>query len=295
MRDPLHTPECFAGHMGPWAIEPNYLHQALAAIRSGLWRPRAEGPPAIPGAPMMPKEDKPTGNVYALTEEGVGVVPLHGPMMKMRSKFGGVSTVDARHTIRQLAQDPKVGAILLHIDSPGGQVAGTKELADDISAAGAMKPVHAFIEDMGGSAAYWIASQAKSITVNAMAMVGSLGTYMTLADTSKAAEMEGVKVHLISTGGLKGALSPGLPITDEALAHVRALVDGQDQHFRAAVRAGRGMDPKALEAAWTGETWLATEAKRMGLVDRIESYDAAVERLSGPLRAKAARAKYAGR
>jgi signal peptide peptidase SppA len=290
-----HTPECFQSHLGVWAIIPSFLHESLAAIRSGLWRPRAQGAPALPGVPTPTDVDAeglmPPLLSYFVTQEGVGILPLHGPSMKARSKYGGYSTVDARRQLRAMAGDERVGAILLHLDSPGGHVAGTKELADDVAAVGQTKPVHAYIEDTGASAAYWVASQAKTVAANAMAMVGSLGTFTVLYDLSKMAEMEGVQVHVVSTGERKGAAAPGTPVTDEDLAEARKLVEGFDAFFRQGVRQGRGLGAKEASSAWTGAVWLAGEAKGLGLVDRVESLDSTVERLTAPLRAKAAKAR----
>jgi signal peptide peptidase SppA len=255
--------------------------------------------PALPGVPM-PTDVQMEGVLppplsYYVTAEGVGILPLHGPSMKSRSKYGGYSTVDARRQLRAMAADEKVGAILLHIDSPGGHVAGTKELADDLAAIDQAKPVHAYIEDMGASAAYWVASQARTVTANSMAMVGSLGTFTVLYDLSKAAEMEGVHVHVVSTGERKGASAPGTPVTDEDLAEAQRLVNGFDAFFRAAVHDGRELGAKESSAIWTGAVWLAGEAKSLGLVVRIETFDSAIERLTAPLRAKSAKARLVAR
>lgn len=298
-RDLASTPECFQSHLGVWAILPSYLHESLAAIRSGLYRPRAQGAPVLSAAPL-PADVQGEGVMppplsYVVTAEGVGILPLHGPSMKARSKYGGYSTVDARRQLRAMAADERVGAILLHIDSPGGHVAGTKELADDVAAVDQTKPVHAYLEDAGASAAYWIASQARSVAANAMAMVGSLGTFTVLYDLSKAAEMEGVQVRVVSTGERKGAAAHGTPVTDADVAEAQRLVDGFDAFFRAAVRDARELGGKEASAVWTGSVWLAGEAKGLGLVDRVESLDAAVERLAAPLRAKAAKSRLAPR
>lgn len=69
------------------------------------------------------------------------------------------------------------------------------------------------------------------------------------------------------------------------------LVDGFDAFFRAAVRDARELGAKEASAVWTGSVWLAAEAKGLGLVDRVETLDATVERLAAPLRAKTARAR----
>jgi len=291
---PNPTPACFQAHLGVWAILPAYLHESMAAIRSGLWRPRAAAGPALPVATDLDGGAPPPLG-YAVTPEGVGVLPLHGPSMKARSKYGGYSTVDARRQLRAMAADDRVGAILLHVDSPGGHVAGTKELADEVAAVDAVKPVHAYLEDAGASAAYWVASQARTIAANAMAMVGSLGTFTVLYDLSKSAAMDGVQVHVVSTGERKGAAAPGTPVTDGDLVEAQRLVDGFDAFFRAAVRDGRELGAKDASAIWTGSVWLAAEAKGLGLVDRVEALDAAVERLAAPLRAKAARTRLSAR
>ena len=151
--------------------------------------------------------------------------------------------------------------------------------------------MHAYIEDMGASAAYWVASQARTVAANAMAMVGSLGTFTVLYDLSKAAEMEGVQVHVVSTGDRKGAAAPGTPVTDEDLAEAQRLVDGFDAFFRTAVRGGRERGTKDVSAVWTGTAWLAAEARSLGLVDRVDSFDATLERITAPLRARAAKAR----
>ncbi|MEZ6006564.1 MAG: S49 family peptidase [Planctomycetota bacterium] len=259
---PEPTYDCFRSHLGVWAIQPSFLQESLAAIRSGLWRPRAGGAPALPGVPTPTDVSgeglMPPPLAYFVTPEGVGILPLHGPSMKARSKYGGYSTVDARRQLRAMATDERVGAILLHIDSPGGHVAGTKELADDVAAVDRQKPVHAYLEDTGASAAYWIASQARTIAANAMAMVGSLGTFTVLYDLSKMAEMEGVRVHVVSTGDRKGAAAPGMPVTDDDLVEAKRLVDGFDGFFRAAVREGRELGAKDASALWTaGSGWQA--------------------------------------
>src|SRR5690606_31819803 len=128
-----------------------------------------------------------------------------GAMTKQGSSFGGASTVRTRRAIRSAAADKSVSAIMLLIDSPGGSVSGTSDLADDVANAKKKKPVYAYIEDTCCSAAYWVASQCSAIYANPTAIVGSIGTYMVVADYSRMAENAGVKVHCISTGKYKGA------------------------------------------------------------------------------------------
>jgi ClpP class serine protease len=74
---------------------------------------------------------------------------------------------------------------------------------------------------------------------------------------------------------------------------VRRLVEGASAEFQKAVRAGRNLSAAAVTALWTGDVWMASDAKSKGLVDRVESWGASVERLAAPLRAKAAKRRLA--
>lgn len=104
---------------------------------------------------------------------------------------------------------------------------------------------------------------------------------------SKAAE--GVQAHVVSTGERRGSAAPGTPVTDADLAEAQRLVGGFDAFFRAADRDGRELAAKDASSIWKGAVWLAGEAKDLGLVDRVETLENAIERLTAPLRARAAR------
>ncbi len=193
------TPRCFANHMGLYLCEPNWLTQAVALVRAGAY-------PLIDARPPTPRE-----RLYHVGTDGVAVIPMSGPLFKGGSKFSSASTVDVRRAVRQARDDPEVRGILLHIDSPGGHVAGIQELADEVRATDKVKPVHAHLDDLGASAAYWVASQARHVTANATAQVGSIGVVAIVEDSSGAAELQGVKVHVVATGERKGDFVPGAP------------------------------------------------------------------------------------
>jgi signal peptide peptidase SppA len=212
----------------------------------------------------------------------VATVQLAGPLMKaVGSMQSGTSTVQARRDLRQAAADPDVSAILLMVDSPGGTVAGTQDLAADVAAAAAKKPVWAFIDDLGASAAYWVASQATKVFANAgTAWVGSIGTLLVVYDVSGAAEEAGVKALVFGTGPLKGVATPGTVVTDDQQAYFKALVEDTQRSFDAAVAGGRGMTPDQLAAVKTGGAFLASDALRLNLIDGIQSIDQTLAQLA---------------
>jgi signal peptide peptidase SppA len=259
-------------YAGLWLCEPLAARQLWeAATRLDLSAHMAGGPP----------EPLAAENFQASNGKSVAVIPVMGVMMKGRSSLGGTSTVEIRRAVRTAGNDPSVSAILLNIDSPGGTVAGVEELAGDVKRAAAKKPVWAQVEDMTASAAYWVASQASRIYANAgTALVGSIGTYLTVYDVSGAAAQQGVKALHFATGPLKGAGAAGTPVTPEQVAYFQGIVDGTQAEFDRAVKAGRGLDDAQLAAVRTGGVWKAGQAQKLGLIDGVQPAAKTIEQLS---------------
>jgi signal peptide peptidase SppA len=204
-------------------------------------------------------------------ENKLGIINISGLMMKYFSSLSdSTSTVLVRQRIRAFAKDDEISAIILNIDSPGGTVSGTQELADEIKRAREKKPVYAYIDDMGASAAYWIASQAQEIFANKTALVGSIGVFSVLTDSSVAAAQDGIKVHLITTGEFKGAGSPGVPITENQISDYQGIVNDMQKYFLEAVSTGRpGL---AVDQVSDGRVFLAEAALALKLIDGISSF-----------------------
>ena len=273
-----HNPQCWANHMGVWAVEPTWLRQAVAAIQSGTWRVRPQAADAVTVEPeaAATAETRNVNDLYRLTDTGVAMVFMAGPMMKGRSKYGGTSTIDTRRAIRAATKARGVESIMLHVDSPGGHAAGTMELAEEVERAAAVKPVHAHIDDLGASAAVWGIAPATRVTVNRAGKVGSIGVFSVVEDWSKAYDEAGVKVHVISTGDYKGAFVEGTEVTEGQIAYLRGLVEHTNDLFLSTVAKGRGLSREQVEASADGRVYPAPEALKRGLVDAVESWDAAM-------------------
>lgn len=264
-----HTHGCFSAHMGLWLIHDAWFWRALTAIEAGLV------PQLLDGQDDSSLEFgyDPRGE---LLEDGTAVIPVVGPMTKAGSaKFGESSTLTTRRAIRNAVRDKDVERIMMFIESPGGHFAGTNELAQDLRDAGEIKPTMAHIEDIGASAAYYLASQAHMININPTGETGSIGTIGAIVDRSKEFEMMGRKVHVFSTGPYKGMGVPGTEITEDMAERWQAEVDHANGFFLDAVTAGRDgiMTRKQIERAADGRTFGADEALDMGLVDQVSFFD----------------------
>lgn len=278
----LHNAHCAQRHITDWLAEPAWLSGTVEAIRAGLHPMARDG---------VARES----DVMAITNDGVAIISIIGAMMKGGSKFSDTTnSVLIRQAVRDAAADSTIKSIMLHIDSPGGTVAGTQELARDVLAARQSKPVHAFVDDMAASAALWIVSQTGHITAGQTSSIGSIGVIMVVTDSSKAAEMAGIKVHVIATGEHKGAGVPGTEITESHLSVFQERADDLNAIFIAAIASGRGMTVDAVSALADGSVMLAEKAKAAHLIDEVGTFESALERLkaaAAPSRNARARAQ----
>lgn len=270
------TRECFESHLGLWAIEPTFLEAAIGNYIRGTGY-------VLPVVYQHSEEEQTVAKAQAseaqITRDGLAVVRLTGPMMKGRSKFGGTSTIDLRRQVRAAKNDEAVGAILMIVDSPGGRVDGTHELAEDVRRAAEAKPFWVHIEDLGASAALWASSHATRILINGPGEAGSIGTFAVVVDESGKAEAEGIKVHVISTGSMKGA-ARGAPVSEEVLEEVRRRMEAKNGFFMRAMQAGRSLSDEQLADLATGEVFPSSVALGAGLVDAIQSLEDTVREVS---------------
>lgn len=260
--------------LGTWCIQEREFHALVAQVRQLDLHVHLEqhaGPPETKAA---------SGKGFQVVSGGVAVVPLAGVLQKhVASLADGTSTVRARQKIRAAAHDEDVSAILLHVDSPGGTVSGTQDLAADVAAAAKNKPLFAYIEDLGASAAYWVASQANKVYSNDSGLVGSIGTYGVVYDFSEQAEQIGVKVHVLRAGAFKGAGAPGTEITDEQLAEWQRIIDALNEKFLAGVAAGRNLPRERVNTLADGRVHVGQAAEALGLTDGVRSIDEVLDEL----------------
>jgi signal peptide peptidase SppA len=218
--------------------------------------------------------------IGAHTAGDIRVIPIQGAMMKQFSKYGGTSYMAIRQELRGSARSSSIKGIMLLMDTPGGNVSGLDDLALDITMAANAKPLMAHIDDCCCSAGVWLSSQAPIVAANRSAMVGSIGVFTVLEDTSAAAEADGVKVIKVSSTPAKGEGTPGLPITEDYIAEVQRQVDEINGMFLAAISKGRGLAASALGSVADGRTFNAQVAKDSGLIDRIQSFDESMAQLT---------------
>jgi signal peptide peptidase SppA len=269
-------------YLGEWAIEPQRF-ESLMAMAANIGLAEHVKNQQAKAALRIDGESNKKADKYQIID-GVALIELNGAMTKYGSSMSdNAGSVAIRRSIRQATADTQVKAILLRIDSPGGTVSGTHDLADEVAAANAVKPVTAFIEDLGASAAYWVASQAGRVVANkASALVGSIGTYGVLYDQSQQAEKMGIKAIVVKAGEHKAAGAWGTQITPEQVAETQRVIDSLNNQFKASVMNGRRMNQAQVDKIADGRIHTADQALTLGLIDAIQSMDQAIAALAKP-------------
>lgn len=214
-------------------------------------------------------------------DDGILRIEIRGTMTKQGSSMSSAgSTVRVRQEIRRAKNDSNVGGVLLVFESPGGTVAGTPELANDIWELSQLKPTVSLAEDLMASAAMYAGSQARKVFANVeSAIVGSIGTYVGLYDFTTLAAKEGWKPVVIKTGDLKAAGFPGTEITDEQKAMWHAVISEAQTGFSGGIQRARKPTAAAMKEMERGGVFSATAAIGLGLIDGIRSESAAVAEL----------------
>lgn len=230
----------------------------------------------------------------------VAVIPIHGTLVRRTSGLEAVSGLASYTSIAAQLDaalaSPEVAAILLDVDSPGGESGGVFDLADRIRAGVQVKPVWAVANDMAFSAAYALASAASRVFVARTGGVGSIGVIAMHIDQSVKDAKDGVRYSAVFAGERKNDLNPHEPISDEAHAVLKAEVDRVYDLFVETVARHRGLDADAVCATEAG-LFFGPDAVGAGLADAVGGFDDALSQLTqslSPLPTQVASASQAG-
>jgi protease-4 len=206
-------------------------------------------------------------DIAASKSGNVAIIPIIGTM----TRYGGLcsyGTEQIASWVMEANEASYVSAIVLEINSGGGQVDGTELLGAVVRQS--KKPVVAYVTGMAASAAYWVASQAKEIIMESdvTSEVGSIGVLAMHVDASAFYEKEGYKIKILrSEGSQDKALFNGVEsLTPEVEASVKSELTVIRERFVSTVQSGR---PQISEDVFSGKMYTGKEAIKKGMADRI--------------------------
>lgn len=201
----------------------------------------------------------------------IAVLRLYGPIQ------GAGRTAEWIETARRLRESRRVPAVVVDIDSGGGSASASDDLFLALERLARVKPVVAAIRGTGASGAYLAAMAAHRVVANPTAIVGSIGVLAVGPRVPVLLERVGVRVAEQKAGRLKGMGAPWRDETDEERANEQALVDALYDAFVVRVAKARKLPEATVRELATGEVWLGTRAKELGLVDEVGDVERAVE------------------
>jgi len=248
----------------PWAIQPDALEKIISIAN------RSYSDPQLAAA----IKSEQTSLIESTDNSEIAVIDVVGPIFTRADFFsdisGAASLESLERRIDEAIYDDSIQAIVLRIDSPGGEVTGTHEFANYLDEACEIKPIVAYVQGMACSAAYWIASATSHIYVDKTAILGSIGVVAAWTDDSKARSAAGLTDYeVVSSQSPKKRLDP---TQDDGRAELQKQLDGLADIFIDDVAAFRDVSRKKVLADFgQGSTFLANDAIKLGMADEISS------------------------
>ena len=199
--------------------------------------------------------------------DGVGVLQIEGAIDDPRTTLT---------ELRRFRQTPWIKAVVVRIDSPGGAVAPTQEIFEEILRTRKNKPCIASMGSVAASGGYYIASACDKILANPGTMTGSIGVIMQLGNIEELMKKVGVKGINIKSGANKDIGSPFQPLSQEGRDILQSVVDNVHGQFVSAVAKGRGMDEARVRKLSDGRIYSGAQAKELGLIDEFGTLEDAI-------------------
>jgi protease-4 len=203
-----------------------------------------------------------------LSGDGVGVLEVEGAIENSRSVL---------NELKRFREAAWIKAIVIRIDSPGGAVAPTQEIFEEIHKMRKKKPIIASMGGMATSGGYYIASACDQIVANPGTLTGSIGVIMQLGNVEELLKKIGVKPYSVKSGVNKDIGSPFHPLSAEGQAILQSLVENVHTQFVRAVAKGRGMNEAQVRKLADGRIYSGAQAKELGLVDQLGNLEDAIE------------------
>jgi len=201
-------------------------------------------------------------------------------------RIEGVIT-DSRETTEELKEyvkNPSIKAIVLRVDSPGGAVAPSQEIYEEVRKAVAKKKVLVSMGSVAASGGYYIASPATRIVANPGTLTGSIGVIMEIPNIEGLMNKLGIKTEVVKSGKHKDIASIFRGIGKEEREILQGVLDNVHTQFIKAVAEGRKMLPSDVEKIADGRVFTGEQALKAGLIDELGNLEDAVQtaaKLSG--------------
>ncbi len=208
------------------------------------------------------------GKLKNFSAPKIAVVKVYGVI---KSSDGYISILD------RLEKDPRVKAIILRVDSPGGVVGACQEIYEKVNEVKKLKPVVVSMGSVAASGGLYISVPATKIVANPGTITGSIGVILQSYNLKELAQKIGIKVITVKSGKFKDLLNPFREPNQDEIKIVQNLINDTYEQFVEAVAKSRKLPVEKVKSFADGRIFTGREAKKLGLVDYLGNIDKAVE------------------
>jgi protease-4 len=200
----------------------------------------------------------------------IGVVDLEGVIIEPKTVVS---------QLKKCADDDSIKAIILHVNTPGGGVAASQEIYQEVKRIRdkKKKPIVASIETVGASGGYYISTAASKIFANRGSVVGSIGVIAEWYNYGDLMRWAKLKDIVLKTGEFKDTGNPTRDLTPAEREYMQRLIDNMYGQFVHAVAEGRKLKEEDVRSLADGRVWTGEQAKQLKLIDEFGDFQAAVE------------------
>ena len=239
----------------PWRLARRYLRRPFR------WRTRGRAIAVI--------------TVRGMIHIGESRPPRPFPLPLVGGETAGSSTI--ARAVRSVEGNPRFGAIILAVDSPGGSAIASDLIWREIARAGKRKPVVAFLGNVAASGGYYVAAGAQRIVSQPATLTGSIGVISGKFTVRTLADRAGIYREILGRGEASTIFSPFTPFSAEDRRRLRAQIAEVYDRFVDRVASGRGIPREEVLAVARGRVWTGRQAQRHRLVDALGDFSAAVD------------------
>lgn len=207
----------------------------------------------------------------------VAVVVAEGEISGGEQPPGNIGGESTSQLLREARDDENVKAVVLRVDSPGGEVFASEQIRREIvELKKAGKPVTVSMGDLAASGGYWISMDADRIYADASTITGSIGIFGLIPTIPRALEKIGVRSDGVGTTRFAGAFDITRPLQPEVGQVIQSVIDKGYRDFTGRVATARRKPVEQVDEVARGRVWTGAQAKERGLVDELGGLQQAV-------------------
>jgi protease-4 len=207
----------------------------------------------------------------------VAIVVAEGEIAGGKQPPGSIGGESTAELLRAARDDDKVKALVLRVDSPGGEVFASEQIRREVAALkDAGKPVVVSMGDLAASGGYWISMNADRIYADPSTITGSIGIFGLIPTIPRTLEKIGVHTDGVGTTKFAGAFDITRPLDPQVGEVIQSVIDKGYRDFTGRVAQARGRSIDEIDAIARGRVWSGAQAKERGLVDQFGGLDDAL-------------------